>query len=183
MNKALQRVMVMNIKIVGVLIILATGFSTNASAQQLYKWVDDQGVTHYGENLPNADVEHVALKFPEKYEYSNPEEDYYSIQNQLKRLQESRAKQREERQKAVDARAEKQLPVREVYVQDYEPSRRYYLPARYPHYYPKYKFGHHPKHPQHKKPCCNKPIVEKRRSGISQQAKTNRTKSVFTASR
>lgn len=96
-----------------------------------------------------------------------------SIQNQLKRLQESRAKQHEE----------KQQPPCEVYVQNYEPSHRYYLSARYPHYYPKYNFRHYVKHSRHKKLCCNKPIVEKRRSGISQQVRTNRTKSVFTASR
>ncbi len=71
--------------------------TSEAYAEQFYKWVDDDGVTHYGEILPNANTKHVSFEFPDNYVKSNPEEDYYSIQNQLQRMQDRRAKRREER--------------------------------------------------------------------------------------
>lgn len=56
------------------------------SAQDFYKWVDEQGVTHYGEVRPAEHVEHQKLMFPDQYiAPANPEDDYYSIQNQLDR--------------------------------------------------------------------------------------------------
>ncbi len=40
-----------NAKILGASLVLLAAFSTTAWAK-LYKWVDDQGVTHYGETIP-----------------------------------------------------------------------------------------------------------------------------------
>lgn len=60
--------------------------SSAALAQNYYKWVDEQGVTHYSEMQPAEHIEHQTLALPEQYSAPvNPEDDYYSIQNQLDR--------------------------------------------------------------------------------------------------
>lgn len=72
----------------GVLVVLLTGLmaSSWAMAQDYYKWVDELGVTHYSEVRPADNVEHETLILPGRYNQSaNPEDDYYSIQNQLDR--------------------------------------------------------------------------------------------------
>lgn len=71
-----------------VLILMASGIFAGsvAVAQDYYKWVDEQGVTHYSEIQPADEVEHQTLTLPDQYAApSNPEDDYYSIQNQLNR--------------------------------------------------------------------------------------------------
>ena len=152
-----------------------------AQAQQLYKWVDAQGVTHYGETLPSEEIDHVAFEFTDDYPVPNSKDDYYSIQNQLKRLQERRSQQQAEKQQATQARAaNKQVP-ETIYLQVNEPEHRYYVPAYYPHYKsPHYNNKHHRHYP---KQTHKKPYIEKPRSGISQKAKVNRSGAVFSASR
>ncbi len=181
MHKALQRVLIMKLNTIVVLSLVMSVCVFEAQAQQLYKWVDAQGMTHYGETLPSEDIDHVAFEFTEDYQVPNSQDDYYSIQNQLKRLQEHRSQQQAEKQQAAQARAaNKQVP-EIIYVQANEPERRYYVPAYYPrykshHYHNKYN-GHHPKK------AHQKPYIEKPRSGISQKAKVNRSGAVFSASR
>lgn len=72
-----------------VLILLASSLlaSSPAMAQDYYKWVDEQGVTHYSEMRPGEGVEHQTFILPDQYSApsNNPEDDYYSIQNQLDR--------------------------------------------------------------------------------------------------
>ncbi len=171
--------MKLNVRVI--LMVVISVFALEAHAQQLYKWVDAQGVTHYGETLPSQDVEHVAFEFTQDYQVPNSQDDYYSIQNQLKRLQQQRSQQRAERQQAAEARAAEQQTPEIIYVQANEPERRYYVPAYYPsykpHHYNKKYHGHYSKQDHHK------PYVEKPRSGISQKANVNRSSAVFSASR
>ena len=102
-------------------------------ADEFYKWVDENGVTHYGEALPNEDIDHVAFNFPDQYVTSNPEEDYYSIQNQLQRMLDRR-KQSEKKRSASEQNASSQPPP--IYVE--EP--RYYSGAvHHPIYFPDIK--------------------------------------------
>ncbi len=169
-------------KAVILLVIMSVSFF-EVQAQQLYKWVDDQGLTHYGETLPDQDVDHITFEFTEDYQVANSQDDYYSIQNQLKRLQQRRAQQLAEKQQRAEARtlSEQQTVPDTIYVQTSEPERRYYLPAYYPQYKPHHynnKAGlQYPKRP-HKKQ-----IVEKPRTGISQKAKAHHSGAVFSASR
>lgn len=68
-------------------------------ARTYYKWIDESGTTHYSESLPESvDVqESERLELNDDYTTSVSDEDYYSIQNQLQRIQEQR-KQLLERQ-------------------------------------------------------------------------------------
>jgi len=167
--------------IIGLLITISV-LTIEVQAQQLYKWVDAQGVTHYAEALPSEDVDHVAFEFTENYQAANPQDDYYSIQNQLKRLQQRRSQQRAEKQQVAEARAAKQQTTEIIYVQASESEPSYYLPAYYPHFnfnpYNKKYNGHYSKQTHHQKT-----YIEKPRSGISQKAKVNRSGAVFSASR
>jgi hypothetical protein len=180
MDKALQRVTIMKLNVSVVLMMVASVFMLEAHAQQLYKWVDAQGVTHYGETLPSQDVEHVAFEFTQDYQVQNSQDDYYSIQNQLTRLQQQRSQQRSqqraEKQQAAEARAPEI-----IYVQANEPQRRYYSPA----YYPSYRPNHYNKkyHGHYSKQDHHKSYVEKPRSGIAQKANVNRSSAVFSVSR
>jgi len=58
-------------------------------------------VTHYAEALPSQDIDHVALQFTEQYQQANSQDDYYSIQNQLERLQQRRSQQLAENSKLL----------------------------------------------------------------------------------
>ncbi len=170
--------MVFDVKVVSVFFIfLMCSVVLNVHAQQFYKWVDENGKFHYEEERPAQNIEHVSIELPDEYVESNPEEDYYSIQNQLKRLQERREQQRIAKQKAQAAKPQKEVQIQEVYVERHEPYRRYYVPG----YYPKHKYPHHykPKPPQ----CCNKPIVEKPPAGITHKVNSNRSSSGLVASR
>ena len=172
----------MKLSVIFFLLVVVSVFEVQA--QQLYKWVDAQGVTHYGEKLPSQDVDYIAFEFTQDYQAPNPQDDYYSIQNQLKRLQEQRTQRLAEKKQAADARAAKQQTPEIVYVQANEQERSYYLPAYYPryksHHYNKKYNGHYPKQAHHK---YAKPYIEKPKSGISQKARVNRSGAVFSASR
>lgn len=171
----------MKLNKLAVLIIVLSMLAVESQAQQLYKWVDAEGVTHYSETLPSQDIDHATLEFTEDYQVADSQGDYYSIQNQLKRLQERRAQQRAEKQQAVKQKLAKQPTPEVVYVQSNEPGHRYYLPAYHPRYnlhrYNKHDTRHYSKHqPQ-------KSYLDKPRSGISQKAKVNHSRAVFSASR
>ncbi len=84
--------------VIAVLLITTSVLTIEVQAQQLYKWVDAQGVTHYSEALPSQNVDHAAFEFTKDYQVTNPQDDYYSIQSQLKRLQQRRSQQRVEKQ-------------------------------------------------------------------------------------
>ena len=185
----------MKVITVSILLTMMSALTANVSAQQLYKWVDDQGVTHYGEALPSNDIEHVTFEFANYNTFDNdqkpnPQDDYYSIQNQLKRLQDRRTQQLEEKKLAAEARAANNPPSQEAYLEYSQPAERYYAPAYYPrHYsnfYPKHHFGYQNGHKIRRHlnfPNQHKPAIKQSRSGISQKVKANRSKAVFSASR
>ena len=160
----------MKVKIIAANLMFVGMFATSAYAQQFYKWVDAQGVTHYGEELPVGVADHKEFEFPDDYAASNPEEDYYSIQNQLKRLQENRSQQRRDRQ--VSTKPVNQTPAPVTYVYHDEP-RKYYVPAYYGHHYLKYR--------DKGKVCCKQPKVIKPPARISYNTKASRHSAGFSA--
>ena len=107
--------------------------------------MDADGVTHYGEILPSPDIEFEEFDFPTQYATSNPHEDYYSIQNQLKRVQEQRLLWRELN---LPVKQETEVIVQEVQVQ---PEVVRYVPA-YPYHYKR----HHYKNKNYKNKKYNK---------------------------
>lgn len=127
------------IRVIVVLLILLLTSSISYS-QQYYKWVDENGVTHYGEVLPDANTKHVAFEFPQQHTTANAEDDYYSIQNQLQRMLERRKLESE-----IRARRETSAPVAQPLPVQYEEPRYavgpLYHPVYYPHLKKKYKYG------------------------------------------
>ena len=122
----------------GIMRILMTGlvamlFMAYAHAQEYYKWVDADGVTHYGEVLPNTDTEYESFEFPRQYTNSDPSDNYYSIQNQLKRVQEQRLLWRKLN---VPERPQNDVVGQRVV---YQPEEVRYIPA-YPYYYKRHPY-------------------------------------------
>jgi|GEM_PF-3582229 len=161
-----------------------------ANSQQLYKWVDGQGVTHYGDALPDESVAHELFKFPQYNQASNPSDDYYSIQNQLQRLQDRRAETLKQKQQAAEIKAAKNPSRQEVYVTAVEPERRYYSSAYFPNRFNKYyKYipgvpyhGRHYKH-HNKHVSPSKTILEPAHRGLVSKPAAKRSKAVFAASK
>ena len=97
-----------------IFMVMLTLISSATHAKEYYKWVDENGVTHYGEDVPAENVEHEAFNFPEQYTTSDPKQDYYSIQNQLDRLVERRQqlqRQRDSRKNVQTASTVSPVPV------------------------------------------------------------------------
>ena len=166
-------------KLISVVLLVAMSVF-EVQAQQLYKWVDAEGVTHYSETLPNKNIDHVALEFTQDYQVPNHEDDYYSVQNQLKRLQQRRSQQLAEKKQVQVAKQTPEI----VYVQVSEPERNYYLPAYFPHFKSHHYNGkyntHYPKHARYKQ---RNAYLEKPKSGISQKVRASRVSAGFSASR
>lgn len=163
---------------------------SQVNSQQLYKWVDDQGVTHYGDALPDENIVHESFKFPQYNQASKPSDDYYSIQNQLQRLQERRAETLKQKQQAAEIKAAKNPSRQELYVTAAEPERRYYPYAYFPnrfnkHYKPiagvPYHGRHYKHHNKHVSPSKTK--LEPVRSGLVSKPSAKRSKAVFAASK
>ena len=161
------------------LILLTIILSSQAFGRQLYKWVDEHGVTHYSETVPKNATGHVTFDFPDHYVVANPEKAYHPIQNQLKRMQARKHAQQKLRQSIQTAK--KQMPAAKPPVHvDRSPPRRYYLPV--------YQHRHYPVHPyQPYKPwetCCSEPKTENPPAArITQKGKAGQSSSGFTASR
>lgn len=65
-------------------------FST-ANAADIFKWVDEDGVTHFSQTPPESGTQSQTLEMPVfPPPAQNPADDYYSIANQAKRLETSR---------------------------------------------------------------------------------------------
>ena len=124
-------------------------FISSLHAQEFYKWIDTDGVTHYSEVLPSQEVEYYVLEIPVQYATNKPSDDYYSIQNQLKRIQEQRLLWRELHS---PVKQKEEVVVEEVYV---EPEVVRYAPVYPYHYkYPYFKnkhYNHNKKYNKHKK--------------------------------
>jgi len=119
-----------------------------ASAGEVNKWVDADGVTHYSDEAPVAGAIEVTLvEVPASYsEPVNVEDDYYSIANQWKRIQAERLAM------AKIKLAKAQLQVKSkpdvVYVDNYERRVIGYPGLWFPHHRKRYPRYHpRPGHP------------------------------------
>lgn len=61
-----------------------------AFGAEVFRWVDNRGVTHYGEEPPAGSSPERAFTMPDTETNSNPEDDYFSVVNQSRRMEESR---------------------------------------------------------------------------------------------
>ena len=114
--------------------------SSQAGARTLYKWVDEHGVTHYSEFEPANGKESEELILPDSYASTNFEEDYYSIQNQLERVQQQRRdllERRLLRQTALQSQRPAP-PIVQTVVQESQPVYRSFFPLGGFHLSPKF---------------------------------------------
>ena len=172
--------------------ILLVGLITGSyvQAQQLYKWVDAHGLTHYGDVLPDEHIEHEAFSFGEYQQQENPD-DYYSIQNQLRRLQETRAETLKQKQQVAEIKAANNKTQEVVYAAPYEPQQARYFPAYLPYGWSANKFALHPKFGRysghHSKQINSQSIADNRPlRGIVSKPKASNSKakkSIYSASR
>ncbi len=142
--------------------LIVLGFMAQADAASLFRWTDAEGRVHFGDRPPPAEVPEVeelgmpAFAAPEL----TPDQDPYSILNQLGRLQENRRRlERERREKAWRER-EYQLRQRELEARERAAEAAQagavsgYLRPVYP-WYPGYRPGrpgHRPGHPDYRTP-------------------------------
>lgn len=180
----------MNLKFRLLLVTMLTGMSAAwVHAQELYKWVDEQGVTHYGDTLPEQATPHHAFEFTEYQQPTASDTDYFSVQNQLQRLQNRRTQDLKQKQQRAEINAAKNPPQQEIVFVPQEPQRRYYSPAYLPHgfnrthakgvapYYDSY-VKHHSKQPRVKQDSG-----ERSRGGIVWNANKKPSKAVYSASK
>jgi membrane-bound lytic murein transglycosylase len=76
-------------------------FYSQYSIAEMYKWVDDEGNTHYTQSPPPGDVKAKTIKPPPKV---NPEHSQKQLQNRQKSLNEAR----DNRQKAGEEKRERE---------------------------------------------------------------------------
>ncbi|MCG6899265.1 MAG: DUF4124 domain-containing protein [Gammaproteobacteria bacterium] len=138
---------------------------TFASAAQVYRWVDDSGVTHFSETPPpenaaDTQVINIAPTPTPASDRANAEDDdFYSVVNQAKRMEARRleserlaAEKEQARAEASRARAEAAAIQQGPSIDSADNNVRYY--PVYP-YYPRY--GHHPWKPGHR-PKPERPV-------------------------
>jgi hypothetical protein len=147
-------------------LLLVFAWSAAGTAAEVFRWVDEGGVTHFSESPPEQDAQDLqTLEFSDPAPPSDPENDYYSIANQSKRMEAMRA----EREKA---QAERDLAMRQLeleaaqnQVQQAPPhteviTRFAYPPSYYPPVWPRPpRPGPYPPGPGHKPPHW-RPTVE-----------------------
>ena len=146
-----NRIFIVDLKIVALLIpLVIMSVAEIVRAAEYHKWVDANGVTHYGQSLPAGVETSEVLKLADEYSTSSSQE-YYSIQNQLARIEE----RKQERLKALaEKRARQTQKAPEVVATPvYEEPRdvRYYPVYPYarkklPCAHPNGCLGKHPKH-------------------------------------
>ncbi len=169
-------------------LILLGAWSAQLPAQSFYKWVDAEGVTHYSQIQPKQAVDHIVLDIAEDNARLTPENDYYSVQNQLDRLQTRRARERAEKQRIGQAESVKVTSPDVIYIQASEPVNRYYLPVHYSRYLP---YGYNENHHQYKhqssysaaRATTSDKLTDKPHASISQKKIVNRSAAVFSVSR
>lgn len=83
--------------------LVLTLFATTAGATEVYKWVDENGRTHYGEKPPQENAEKVELRdaprTPEEVEQYNRDRDKL-----LQVMEEERLQKQEEKREAEEKR-------------------------------------------------------------------------------
>ena len=88
-------------------------------APEVFRWVDDKGVTHYGEEPPEGVRPERAFTMPDAARVSNPEDDYFSVVNQSRRMEESRlAREKARDERIAEQRASQPGQPANVYIQN-----------------------------------------------------------------
>lgn len=110
--------------------VLAVLLVAPAVAEEIYKWVDDNGVTHFSQMPPDLSVTGVSQQVvrdtrPSDYD---PEQDIYGVEAQAKRMQQLRAEKEERRQ----ARLERERKAREQQAIQYRSRESYGYPLYWP---------------------------------------------------
>ena len=76
-----------------------------AAPAEMYKWVDEEGVTHYTERPPPGDVEATTIKPPPRVDTGRALSEYEQQQQKLNELREGRQKSAEERKREEEIAA------------------------------------------------------------------------------
>jgi hypothetical protein len=113
------------------MVLLCTGIS--AQGAEIFRWVDDKGVTHYGEEPPAGSQPEYAFDLPAGRASTSPEDEYFSVVNQSRRMEEARLARERARSeiRSSEGARRSQQPGRVVYL-DGDGERRGYgygLPA------------------------------------------------------
>jgi hypothetical protein len=132
----------------------------SAAAQEIYRWVDEQGVVHFSDTAPAAesgDVSTVTLDDTRPANY-DPEQDIYNLEATEQRMQALRDELAAERE-ARRERAAAQPPV----VVQYPEQQHYGYPYDYPYGYPRPPGGYPgkpPFRPPHRPPPGTEPPAD-----------------------
>ena len=86
--------MINSVKI-GIRLVLLLFIAFNSYAA-MYKWVDEDGNTHYSEKPPAGDIDVQTIKPPPKVDTEAANQELANKQEQLKQVDENRSKQAEE---------------------------------------------------------------------------------------
>ena len=153
---------------------LCTAVVTPVGAD-VFRWTDANGVTHFSDEAPEGVVQPVVLQVHEFAKPSDPANDYYSIINQSRRMEESRMAREK-------LRAEQMAKLEELRIEReriaLEAERERYRDYRYPTvgwwgYRPRY---HHPYRPSIKRRGLvrryPKPVVDPYSSGYYARGST-----------
>lgn len=124
-----------------VVLLLAGLLAGPAAATEVYKWVDENGVTHFSQTAPDPSVAGVSQKklrdtTPSDYD---PEQDIYGVEAQAERMKQMREDMDEKRQ----ARLEREREAQKQQAVQYR-DREYY---GYPVYRPGWVDPHPPLRP------------------------------------
>ncbi len=112
--------------------LISTG--TDLFAQEIYRWVDENGVVNFSENAPpgeTAEVRKIVLEKSNPADH-DPEEDVFNIEATSERMQ----AYREDMAKRREARLESQRNASQQQVVQYREPRRYGSPL---YWYPPYR--------------------------------------------
>lgn len=89
-----------------------------AVAAEVYRWVDQKGVTHYGEQPPEGSSAERAFTMPDTAPVSDANDEYFSVINQSRRMEESRlAREKARSDLTAERRASQPVGPNTVYLQ------------------------------------------------------------------
>ncbi len=125
------------------LILVGSPFGA-VNAEALYRWIDSEGQPHFGDQPPPAGAEQVQQLPPPQFAAPNvpPAQNHYSINNQLRRMEEARLAESRERWQREQQRREYELRQRELEARENPPPVSSPTPV---YAYPRYR----PSWPQH----------------------------------
>ena len=118
------------------LVLLAMIASTAAAANEIYSWIDENGVQNFSQKPPDGIIPGVSKlnlvdTTPEDY---NPDEDRYGVQAQAERMDALREELEQQRE---DARERERNAAQQQVIQYREPVRSYSHGIWYPPVYPR----------------------------------------------